>query len=171
LREPFSPVRNKKLTKPSKLILRPAKLDDVDALTALSYKTIRVKYPDIIGKETVEGYIASGAVPTYYRDRNGSITVAVLDDELVGACALMDDQIHLMMVTLDQHRSGIGATMLADGERTLFATHNAIGLESFRDNLQAVTFYEKHGWVITEHFEMPDHGIPMVRMLKSRPDT
>jgi GNAT superfamily N-acetyltransferase len=167
----FSHVRNKTLIPKSELTIRPASLDDVEALTALSYKTIRVKYPEVIGAEAVEGYIASGAVPTYYRDRNAHMQVALIGDELVGACALMDDQIHLMMVTLDHHRSGIGAALLADGERRLFAEHAEIGLESFRDNLQAVNFYQKHGWSISEHFEMPDYGIAMVRMVKPRPLT
>ena len=49
----------------SEISLRPATLDDVDALTALSYKTIRQKYPEVIGSDAVEGYIASGAVPKY----------------------------------------------------------------------------------------------------------
>ncbi|SDL96439.1 GNAT family N-acetyltransferase [Maricaulis salignorans] len=150
--------------------LRPATPDDVEPLTALSYKTIRVKYPDIIGADMVEGYIASGAVPQYYRDRNTFTRVAVLDGEVIGACALRGNAVDLMMVTLDHHRSGVGSALLSEAETILFADHGEISLESFRDNRQAVDFYAKHGWVMQEAFTDPDYGIAMVRMTKQRKD-
>ena len=121
--------------------LRPATLDDVEPLTALSYRTIRVKYPDVIGAVMVEGYIASGAVPQYYT-------------------------VDLMMVTIDRHRSGVGSALLSEAESMLFADHEVISLESFRDNRQAIDFYTKHGWVMQESFTDPDYGIAMVRMTK-----
>tara|TARA_R110002072_G_scaffold21793_3_gene76898 strand:- start:1552 stop:2028 length:477 start_codon:yes stop_codon:yes gene_type:complete len=150
--------------------LRPATPDDVEPLTALSYKTIRVKYPEIIGADMVEGYIASGAVPQYYADRNAFTRVAVTDGQVIGACALRDNSVDLMMVTLEHHRSGVGAALLADAESILFAQHELISLESFRDNHQAVDFYAKHGWVRREAFTDPDYGIAMVRMTKQRSD-
>ncbi|MBR9826345.1 MAG: GNAT family N-acetyltransferase [Alphaproteobacteria bacterium] len=153
----------------SKITIRPATLDDVAPMTAVSYKTIREKYPPIIGAETVEGYIASGAVPTYYTERNDHLFIAELDDEIVGAVALMDHEIHLMMVTLDHHRKGIGQALLEHGEARLFAGYDRIELESFRDNAQAVNFYKKHGWSPVSEYPMPDAGIPMVRMEKRRP--
>ena len=150
--------------------LRPATPDDVEPLTALSYKTIRVKYPDVIGADMVEGYIASGAVPHYYAERNAFTRVAVADGEVIGACALRDNAVDLMMVTLERHRSGVGAALLADAESILFAEHALISLESFRDNRQAVDFYAKHGWALGEAFTDPDYGIAMVRMTKQRSD-
>lgn len=152
------------------LHLRPATPDDVKPLTALSYKTIRVKYPDVIGADMVEGYIASGAVPQYYADRNAFTRVAVADGEVIGACALRDNNVDLMMVTLERHRRGVGAALLADAESILFAEHEQISLESFRDNRQAVDFYAKHGWVLGDAFTDPDYGIAMVRMTKQRGD-
>ncbi|WP_339744864.1 GNAT family N-acetyltransferase [uncultured Maricaulis sp.] len=150
------------------LHLRPARPDDVEPLTALSYKTIRAKYPDVIGADMVEGYIASGAVPHYYTERNAFTRVAVADGEVIGACALRDNSVDLMMVTLERHRSGVGAVLLADAESILFAEHALISLESFRDNHQAVDFYAKHGWALGEAFTDPDYGIAMVRMTKQR---
>lgn len=138
-------------------------------MTALSYRTIRQKYPPIIGGDTVEGYIASGAVPAYYKDRLAFTRIAELDGAPVGAVAIKDNEIHLMMVDVDLHRTGIGAALLADGETRLFADHDRIELESFRDNLQAVHFYRKHGWRDHSEYPMPDAGIPMLRMEKLRP--
>ncbi|WP_417495767.1 GNAT family N-acetyltransferase [Maricaulis sp.] len=152
------------------ILLRPATLDDVEPLTALSYRTIRVKYPDVIGAIMVEGYIASGAVPQYYTDRNAFTRVAVADGEVIGACALRGNTVDLMMVTIDRHRSGVGSALLSEAETMLFADHEVISLESFRDNRQAIDFYTKHGWVMQESFTDPDYGIAMVRMTKQRND-
>lgn len=150
------------------LHLRPATLDDVETLTALSYKTIRVKYPDVIGADMVEGYIASGAVPHYYTERNAFTRVAVADGEVIGACALRDNAVDLMMVNLEHHRGGVGSILLSEAESILFADHPEITLNSFRDNRQAIDFYTKHGWTMSEAFTDPDYGIAMVRMTKSR---
>lgn len=150
------------------LRIRPATPADIEPLTALSYKTIRVKYPELIGAETVEGYIASGAVLQYYTERNAFTRVAELDGEVIGACAVRDNAIDLMMVTLDHHRSGVGAALLADGEAILFATHDRLTLDSFHDNAQAVNFYTKHGWVAETEFVDVESGIAMLHMTKQR---
>lgn len=152
----------------SEVSIRPATLDDVDALTALSYKTIRKKYPDVIGSDAVEGYIASGEVPKYYRERNAFLWVAERAGEPVGAVAIKDNEIHLMMVTVEHHRQGIGKALLTLGEELLFARYDTIELESFRDNFQAVNFYKTQGWSPVSEYPMPDVGIPMVRMRKQR---
>ena len=157
------------MNKTDRLIIRAATPADIEPMTALSYRTIRQKYPPIIGAETVEGYIASGAVPTYYTDRLASTRIAELGGRPVGAVAIKDNEIHLMMVDVDLHRTGIGEALLADGETRLFAEFDRIELESFRDNLQAVNFYRKHGWRDHSEYPMPDVGIPMLRMEKDRP--
>jgi len=149
--------------------LRPAILDDVKSLADLSHKTVLVKYPDIIGKDTVEGYVASGAVTQYYTDRHDYCCVAMLDDEPVGVYGLRGNTVDLMMVTLEHHRSGIGALLLGAAEKELFANHARITLESFRDNLQAVNFYKKHGWSVDEEYDDPEYAIPMVRLYKDKP--
>lgn|GEM_PF-1211214 len=153
----------------SETAIRPATLDDVEALTALSYKTIRQKYPEVIGADTVEAYIASGEVPRYYTERNTFLWVAELNGEPVGAVAIKDNEIHLMMVTVEHHRKGIGEALLEHGETLLFAEFDRIELESFRDNLQAVNFYRKHGWRDLREHPMEGAGIPMLRMEKRRP--
>ncbi len=146
--------------------LRPATLDDVEPLAALSHRTILAKYGDVIGLDKVQAYVASGAVPAYYRDRNAFVTVAEIGGEVVGACAVKDATVDLMMVALERHRSGVGSALLADAERKLFAAHPRLSLESFRDNTQANRFYAKHGWTLAEHFHDAEHDIPMVRFVK-----
>ncbi|MEC9249688.1 MAG: GNAT family N-acetyltransferase, partial [Pseudomonadota bacterium] len=58
--------------------------------------------------------------------------------------------------------------LLEHGERLLFDRFETIELESFRDNAQAVNFYRKHGWQAVSEYQMPEVGIPMVRMEKQR---
>lgn len=148
------------------LTIRPATLDDVLPLAELSHATVLELYPDIIGREAVEGYVASGAVLAYYTERNAWCWVAEMDGKPVGACALRDNTIDLMMVTLDLQRAGIGAELLSDGEKRLFAAYSRITLDSFRHNKQAVDFYAKHGWRVDHEFVDEAYGIEMVRMFK-----
>jgi ribosomal protein S18 acetylase RimI-like enzyme len=152
----------------TKLKIRPATQQDVEPLVALSHRTILVKYPEVIGLEMVEGYVASGAVPQYYRDNNSQTRVAELDGQVVGACAVKENAIDLMMVTVEQHRVGIGSQLLRDAEARLFAVHDRLTLDSFRDNAQAVDFYKKHGWTVEKHFVDPDYKIAMVRLFKTQ---
>ena len=154
------------MTNENTIKLRPATLNDVEPLAALSHKTVLEKYPSVIGKEKVEGYVASGAVPAYYRDRNQHCVVAEDNGVVIGVYATKDNTVDLMMVDLDYHRSGVGSLLLADAEKNLSEKYDKLSLESFRDNTQAVAFYKNHGWVIERHFDDQDYDIPMVQMVK-----
>ncbi|GJL95485.1 MAG: hypothetical protein DHS20C05_18900 [Hyphococcus sp.] len=154
------------MTKQNTTKLRPATLNDVEPLATLSHKTVLEKYPSVIGKEKVEGYVASGAVPAYYHDRNQYCVVAEQDGVVVGVYATKDNTVDLMMVDLAYHRSGVGSLLLADAEKNLSEKYDKLSLESFRDNTQAVAFYKKHGWLIERHFDDLDYDIPMVQMVK-----
>ncbi len=156
------------MTNQHKTTLRPATLDDVETLAALSHRTILVKYPDVIGREKVEGYVASGAVPAYYRDRNDACVVAEQEGVVVGVYALKENTVDLMMVALECHRSGVGSLLLSAAEQQLFEQHQKISLDSFRDNLQARQFYEKHGWKIESDFHDTENDIAMLRFAKHR---
>ncbi len=162
----FLSCQEKTLTQENTIKMRPATLSDVEPLAALSHKTVLEKYPSVIGKEKVEGYVASGAVPAYYRDRNQHCVVAEKDGVVIGVCATKDNTVDLMMVELGHHRSGVGSILLADAEKKLSESYDTISLECFRDNLQAVEFYKKHGWTVDRHFDDQENDIPMVLMVK-----
>jgi len=156
------------MLKQEKIEIRNATLDDVDALTELSHRTVLTKYPSVIGKEMVEGYVASGAVPQYYRDRVDHCRVAEFNGKPIGTYALKEDSLDLMMVALEHHRSGVGRQLLKEAETRLFARFSDIFLNSFRDNIQAVEFYKAHSWSVESEFVDPDYGIPMVKMTKTK---
>ncbi len=74
-----------------------------------------------------------------------------------------DDLIHLVMVDVDLHRSGIGSRLLAHCEEQLLAWGNtAIRLETFEGNQQAIEFYSKNRWVITDRQKDADHDFVRV---------
>lgn len=152
----------------NRFVIREASSQDVDTLTELSHRTVLTKYPSVIGSEMVQGYVASGAVPTYYAERVAHCRVGVLSGRIVGCCAVRDNSIDLMMVDVDHHGAGIGAALLKDAETRLFKSYDSLFLNSFRDNLQAVGFYMKHGWVEDSQFVDPDYGIAMTKLIKQR---
>lgn len=156
------------MTEITEITLRPARLDDVDAMTAICHRTVLAKYPSVIGREKVEGYVASGAVAAYNRDRNAHCTVAERAGDIIGVYGLRDNSVDLMMVALEHQRSGVGSILLADAELKLFAEHQNLFLNSFRDNAQANRFYAKHGWKLEKEYLDAEHDIPMVRLVKSR---
>ena len=62
----------------------------------------------------------------------------------------------------------MGTLLLARLEEYLFRRHDALELESFRDNDQANAFYGKHGWQVTGAYHDEENGVDMVTMRKER---
>ncbi len=164
----FLIVRIRKLKNTKSLEIRVAKAADIPVLTELSHRTVLAKYPDVIGLDMVQGYVASGAVPAYYRERLEHTRVALLEGRVVGCYAVKEDAIDLMMVDVDFHREGIGHALLDHAETRLFETYETLFLDSFSENEQAVSFYQKHGWSNVTQFKDPDYGISMVKLQKKR---
>lgn len=156
------------MNKTQSIHIRPALEGDIGILTELSHRTVLSKYPSVIGAEMVQGYVESGAVPAYYKDRLAHLQVALIEGRIVGCYGLKENTVDLMMVDLDFHRSGIGRALLSHAESRLFAEYENLSLDSFRQNEQAVAFYKKHGWTELTQFVDPDYGIPMVKLVKKR---
>lgn len=146
--------------------LRPATLIDVNELAEMSHRTILKKYPSVIGREKVEGYVASGLVPQYYQANFANCVIAQHQSQIVGVCATKNNCVDLMMVTLDHHRAGIGSLLLRDAEERLLKAYENLSLECFRDNIQAFNFYIKHGWSVKRHFLDEENDIAMVELVK-----
>ena len=68
-----------------------------------------------------------------------------------------------MMIDVRLHRNGIGSLLLAHTESQLFARgHKTIRLETFEGNHQAISFYEKNGWVVTSKSKDEECGFVRV---------
>ena len=72
---------------------------------------------------------------------------------------IFEDLIHLMMVNLSLHCTGIGSRLLTHSENQLFARGNStIRLETFEGNNLAINNYIKNGWSATGKQENNEHS-------------
>ena len=74
----------------------------------------------------------------------------------------------LLQLVIDErfHRQGLGSILLARLEEHLFMEHDALELESFRENDRANAFYRTHGWRVTRTYRDEEYGAEMVTLRK-----
>ena len=149
------------------IAIRKAQEADRVALATIGIRTIRASYSPFLGVQTVEAWIANGAVETYF-DQNLP-TCCVIEEEnggIVGFSVTKSAVIDLMMIDCNRHREGFGRVLLDHVETHLFETEPLLTLESFFDNDVANAFYAAAGWTRGEAFEDPEDGIAKVRFSK-----
>ncbi|GHF20283.1 hypothetical protein GCM10017044_13890 [Kordiimonas sediminis] len=150
------------------LHIKPATNADIQKLPDICYATIRRCYPTIIGADTVETYTKSGAVPSYFSQNKDTTLCLYSDDQLIGAGTYRDNRVDLMMIHHQMHRSGAGSRLLAALEDILLKTHKRLTLDCFTNNLQAMNFYQKHGWKPVRQFQ-DEYDIHYTVLEKSTP--
>ena len=148
--------------------IRSANEADIDQIVEMSVRTIRARYPAFLGPDAVEAFIDSGAVDEFVYGTIERASVAVIDEIVVGHAVGTDNHIDLLMVDERLHRQGLGTGLLRRIEDFLFARHEVLELESFRDNQQANTFYRNHGWEVVDSFRDEEYGVERLKMQKSR---
>jgi GNAT superfamily N-acetyltransferase len=151
------------------LTVRKALPGDIDALIALSTRTIGASYRSFLGDATVDAFLGCGAVAQYCRDHIDGCIVLADGGRILGWCVTKDNLIDLMMIDADHHRQGLGSALLKHAEDTLFESHGELTLESFEQNDQANRFYARHGWRAVDRYFDADSGVYKVAMRKVRP--
>ena len=146
--------------------IRRAEASDIEDLIALELRTIRESYASFLGKAAVEAFIGSGAVERFVRETGGQALVVTLDHEVVGYAVGTGDHIDQLMIDIRSHRRGLGTQLLAHLESELFKDQDALFLQTFRDNHQAIAFYQKHGWEVGDAYRDEAHGVDMVKLRK-----
>lgn len=149
--------------------IRPARAADVESLVAFSKRTILACYPPFLGREAVEGYIASGAVETFFEDKLPRCFILEQDGALAGVTAHTGSNVDLLMVDVGLHHKGLGWRLMDHLEALLFESSLEITLESFTRNQQANTFYGKRGWSAVDRYDDKETGVPLIKMSKKRP--
>lgn len=149
--------------------IRPAQAADLDGLIAFPKRTILACYPPFLGREAVEGYIASGAVEKFFEEKLPRCFVLEQDGALTGVAAHTGSFVELLMVDVGLHRKGLGGRLMDHLEALLFESSPEITLESFTRNSQANAFYGKRGWSTVDHYDDTETGVPMIKMSKKRP--
>lgn len=146
--------------------LRPAEPEDAQTIKAIARRVIVSNYTPFLGLEAVRGFIDSGLSDQEIDDGMGSCTLMIRDGEIVGFAITKDSLLHLLMVDTACQNRGYGSKLLAHIESGLFGRHETIRLQTFRENAQAVRFYLKNGWRITQETPVLEMGKTMLSFEK-----
>jgi GNAT superfamily N-acetyltransferase len=125
----------------------------------IARRTIDKCYRSFLGDEGVDWFINSGEADKELQKYINNCDVVIQENTIVAFSIYFEDLIHLMMVDVVLHRTGIGSKLLAHSEHQLIACgYITIRLETFEGNHQAINFYLKNGWSITMKQEDKEHG-------------
>src|SRR5262245_4654370 len=115
-------------------LVRTALASDMDALIALSHRTISASYRPFLGDEAVDVFLGSGAADRYVAENIGRCSVLVRDGVIVGYAVCRANVIDLMMIDHAVHRQGLGTELLRQVEQMLLQGSDELWLESFEAN-------------------------------------
>ena len=151
----------------SDIQIRKAQADDLPRMQKIARRTIDTCYRSFLGDEGVDWFIESGESDKVLQQHIENCDVLLKDNAIVAFAICFEDLIHLMMVDVCLHRTGIGSGLLAHSEAQLFARGNTtLRLETFEGNHQAINFYVKNGWSVTTRQEDKKHGFIRVSFEK-----
>ena len=150
----------------AELQIRPSRPTDANAVIELSLRSIRASYSRFLGEDAVETFIESGAVDEFVSETIDRALVVTIKDEVAGYGVATGHHIDQLIIDERFQRQGLGTLLLARLEEHLFKEHDALELESFRDNDQANAFYRKHGWQATSAYWDAEYGVEMVTLRK-----
>lgn len=143
--------------------IRRAVESDLPAMQEVARRTIDRCYRAFLGDEGVDWFINSGESDEELRRGLDNCDVILLDEIIVGFTIYFNDLIHLMMVDVDLHRSGLGSKLLSHAEKQLAdAGNTTMRLETFEGNQQAISFYLKNGWQLTRREKDKEYGFVRV---------
>lgn len=97
----------------------------------------------------------------------GSAWLAISGEEIVGVTMTRDEWVSDLWIRGDSRRTGIGAKLLAHGEREIRSRgHNVMRLRVVKSNTRAVHFYQSQGWRVNREFPHEKFAHMMLEMIK-----
>ena len=133
-----------------KLNIRKAQSADLPIMQEIARRTIDKCYRSFLGNKGVDWFINSGESDRELQWHIDNCDVVNQENSIIAFSIYFEDLVHLMMVDVALHRTGIGSQG-AHSEQQLFAHGNdTIRLETFEGNNHAINFYKKFGWSITD---------------------
>ena len=151
----------------SDIQIRKACADDLPRMQEIARRTIDKCYRAFLGDEGVDWFIDSGESDRELQKHIENCDVLLEENAIVAFAIYFEDLIHLMMVDVGLHRSGLGSRLLSHCESRLFARgHATIRLETFEGNHQAIDFYAKNGWSVTTKQKDKEHDFIRVLFAK-----
>ena len=126
-------------------ILRPARLEDTDAIAVLWHESWRDGHighvPDALLPHRTPEHFKNRVPP-----RIPHSTVATIDGRVVGFVTVKQDEVEQVYVGRDARGSGVAQALLAHAERLVARDHDTAWLSVAEGNARARRFYEKCGW-------------------------
>ncbi len=139
--------------------IRSTQPGDLLQMQDIARRTIDKCYRSFLGDERVDWFINSGESDREIERHLSNCDVLLRGETILAFTIYFDDLIHLLMVDVSLHRTGIGSQLLAHTESCLFASGKmVIRVETFEGNQQAISFYLKKGWSLTRKQKDEDHG-------------
>ena len=142
------------------ITLRPYALSDQEATIELWRRTWQAAYPAIDFAARVEWWRAR------WRDELlpvATVTVAEADGEMIGFVTVDPKTGYLDQIVVAPEAWGSGGAQALVAEAKRIAP-DGLDLHVNADNVRAIRFYEKHGFVITGPDKNPISGKPVFRM-------
>ena len=148
----------------SRLVLRAAKPDDVEAIATVWHDAWRDGHL---------GHVPEALLPYRRLDdfrqrvppRLARTTVATIDSRVVGFVIVREDELEQLFVAGSARGSGAAGALLGHGEETIAARFDVAWLAVAAGNSRARRFYGRQGWRDVEALdygaETPDGTIPV----------
>lgn len=147
----------------SNIKIRQANHQDLRVIQEIARGTIDKSYRSFLGDKLVDWFLSSGESDKELEIQLVNCDVLLVDTSIAAFTIYFDDLIHLMMVDVYLHRTGLGSKLLAHTETQLFNSGNTlIRVETFEGNQQAINFYKKNGWSIVRTQEDKENGFVRV---------
>ncbi|MBA1154802.1 GNAT family N-acetyltransferase [Microvirga mediterraneensis] len=129
------------------MIVRPARAEDISALSAVAERSYRVAFADILEQDVLAGRDAA-----FFAERFAAswprMLVALAEGIPAGFLLMTDGHIDMLFMDPGSNGKGGGALLLREAE-----ARGARSLECFRDNHAARRFYERYGWRVAREYE------------------
>nr|WP_259649796.1 GNAT family N-acetyltransferase [Shewanella sp. c952] len=147
--------------------VRQAKHADLTTLQTLAKGTINKCYRSFLGDEGVDWFINGGGSDREIIEHLANIVVLEVDGVIAGYCAAEEGFIQIQMISPLLQGTGLGSYLLAKIEAMQFTEgYEHLRLETFKGNQQALNFYQKHGWSISNEEQDESFGFSKVSMRK-----
>ena len=137
--------------------MRPARLDDVDAVTDYYFRSWQVNLAHLFPPGALDSLPSTDVAArratfmNWFGESSSHRTVVVADPGPVGHVTVSGDELVHLFIDPDAQGGGIGRRLLAEGERIIAADHRRARLMTLVGNDRAVVFYSKHGWELSGH--------------------
>ncbi|HEY6800457.1 MAG TPA: GNAT family N-acetyltransferase [Agromyces sp.] len=165
----------------SPITVRPARIEDVDAMARVLVQSWRETYRGLISDRVLDdpGFVAArerfwSTALVDERYRANRIAVAERDGVVVGVAMAGPPEAHepgwslhlyVLYVLAPEHGSGAGAALLD----AVISPHESAALWVADPNPRAQAFYRKHGFVADGTIQVDD-GVREIRMVRTTRD-